>query len=84
MAKNERFLTVDIGAAAIKLGEFEFDQAGEVQMTAFAHREYEEELSEENRIGVIEGVLRQMILEADIHTQRTMLSISGQLSLIHI
>lgn len=82
MAKNERFLTVDIGAAAIKLGEFEFDQAGEVQMTAFAHREYEEELSEENRIGVIEGVLRQMILEADIHTQRTMLSISGQNALI--
>jgi type IV pilus assembly protein PilM len=82
MAKNERFLTVDIGAAAIKLSEFEFDQTGGMRMITFAHREYEEELSEENRIRVIEGVLRQMLLEANIHTQRTMLSISGQTALI--
>ncbi len=82
MAKNERFLTVDIGAAAIKLGEFEFALDGSVQMTAFAHREYEEELSEDNRINVIEGVLRQMLLEANIHTRRAMLSISGQTALI--
>lgn len=82
MAKNERFLTVDIGAAAIKLGEFEFDVNGDVHMTAFAHREYEEEISEENRINVIAGVLRQMLLEADIHTRRTMISLSGQTALI--
>ncbi|MCQ2396652.1 MAG: type IV pilus assembly protein PilM [Lentisphaeria bacterium] len=82
MAKNERFLTVDIGATAIKLGEFEIDGNGAVQMTAFAHREYEEELSDDNRINVIEGVLRQMLLEADIHTRRTLLSVSGQTALI--
>ncbi len=82
MAKNERFLSVDIGAAAIKLGEFELDETGGMQMLSFAHREYEEEISEDNRIRVIEGVLRQMLLEADIHTSRTMLSISGQTALI--
>ncbi|MGN0866776.1 MAG: type IV pilus assembly protein PilM [Oligosphaeraceae bacterium] len=82
MAKNERFLSVDIGAAAIKMGEFEFDQTGGMRMINFAHREYEEEISEDNRIRVIEGVLRQMLLEANIHTSRTMLSISGQTALI--
>ncbi len=82
MAKNERFLSVDIGAAAIKMGEFEFDQTGGMRMISFAHREYEEEISEDNRIRVIEGVLRQMLLEANIHTSRTMLSISGQTALI--
>ncbi len=82
MAKNERFLTVDIGSAAIKLGEFEIDANGGVQMTAFAHREYEEELSEENRINVIEGILRQMLLEANIQARKTMLSLSGQNALI--
>ena len=82
MAKNERFLTVDIGATSIKLGEFEIDAVGQLSMTVFAHREYEEELSEETRMGVVEGVLRQMLMESGVKAKRTLVSLSGQSALM--
>lgn len=82
MAKNERFLTVDIGATSIKLGEFEIDAVGQLSMTVFAHREYEVELSEETRMGVVEGVLRQMLMENGVKARRTLVSLSGQSALM--
>ncbi len=82
MAKNERFLTVDIGATSIKLCEFEFDDAGQMVMTVFAYREYEEELSDETRMGVVEGVLRQMLMESNVRARRALVSLSGQSALI--
>lgn len=82
MAKNERFLTVDIGATSIKLGEFEIDAVGQLSMTVFAYREYEEELSEETRMGVVEGVLRQMLMESGVKARRTLVSLSGQSALL--
>ena len=82
MAKNEKFLTVDIGAASIKLGEFEIDAAGQLSMTVFAYREYEEELSEETRMGVVEGVLRQMLMESGVKARQTLVSLSGQSALL--
>ena len=82
MAKNERFLTVDIGATSIKLGEFEIDAVGQLCMTVFAYREYEEELSEETRMGVVEGVLRQMLMESGVKARRTLVSLSGQSALL--
>ena len=82
MAKNEKFLTVDIGATSIKLGEFEIDDAGQMTMTVFAYREYEEELSEETRMGVVEGVLRQMLLESGVKARQTLVSLSGQSALL--
>ena len=82
MAKNERFLTVDIGATSIKLCEFEFDVAGQMVMTVFAYREYEEELSDETRMGVVEGVLRQMLMESNVRARRALVSLSGQSALI--
>ena len=82
MAKSEKFLTVDIGATSIKLGEFEIDDAGQMTMTVFAYREYEEELSEETRMGVVEGVLRQMLLESGVKARQTLVSLSGQSALL--
>ena len=82
MAKNERFLTVDIGATSIKLGEFEIDAVGQLCMTVFAYREYEEELSEETRMGVVDGVLRQMLMESGVKARRTLVSLSGQSALL--
>ena len=82
MAKNEKFLTVDIGATSIKLGEFEIDATGQMSMTVFAYREYEEELSEETRMGVVEGVLRQMLMESGVKARQTLVSLSGQSALL--
>lgn len=82
MAKNERFLTVDIGTTSIKLCEFEINEASQMVLTVFAYREYEEELSEETRMGVVEGVLRQMLMESNAHARKTLISLSGQSALI--
>lgn len=82
MAKNEKFLTIDIGATSIKLCEFETDRSGQMAMTLFAYREYEEELSDDTRSEVIEGVLRQMLMENSVRSRKVMLSLSGQSSLI--
>lgn len=82
MAKNERFLSVDIGATSLKLCEFEFDKDGQMVMKVFAYREYEEELSSDTRMGVVEGVLRQMLLDNNVKARRTLVSLSGQSSLI--
>lgn len=82
MAKNEKFLTIDIGATSIKLCEFELDRAGQMTMSLFAYREYEEELSDDTRQDVIEGVLRQMLMENNVKARKVMLSLSGQSALI--
>ncbi len=82
MAKNERFLTVDIGATSIKLCEFEADSTGRMVLSVFAYREYEEELSDDTRMGVVEGVLRQMLMENNVRARKTLISLSGQSGLI--
>ena len=82
MAKNEKFLTIDIGATSIKLCEFEVDRSGQMSMSLFAYREYEEELSDDTRSEVIEGVLRQMLMENNVKARKVMLSLSGQSALV--
>ncbi|MFA6814883.1 MAG: type IV pilus assembly protein PilM [Lentisphaeria bacterium] len=82
MASSEKILAIDIGSTSIKLCEFEFDNSGIMKLNNFAYREYENELSESTRIGVVSGLLRQMLAETNIHTVRTLLSISGQSALI--
>jgi type IV pilus assembly protein PilM len=78
MAKNDRILAIDIGATSIKLCEFEYDAAGTMSLSVFAYREYEEELSEDTRMGVVAGLLRQMLAESGSRARRTLLSMSGQ------
>lgn len=78
MAKNERILAIDIGATSIKLCEFEYGQDGSMSLTVFAYREYVEELSEDTRMGVVSGLLRQMLSESGCRARKTLVSMSGQ------
>lgn len=82
MAKNDRILAIDIGATSIKLCEFEYDAAGTMSLSVFAYREYEEELSEDTRMGVVAGLLRQMLAESGSRARKTLLSMSGQTVLL--
>lgn len=78
MAKSDRILAIDIGATSIKLCEFEYDASGILNLAIFNYREYEEELSEETRFGVISGLLRQMLAESGSKARKALLSMSGQ------
>ena len=82
MAKEELVLAIDIGATSIKLCEFAYGSKGEIFLNRFAHREYEEELSEGPRLGVVAGLLRQMLAEGGFTARRAMVCMSGQSSLM--
>lgn len=82
MPKNERVLAIDIGATSIKLCEFEYRADGTMELAVFAYREYEEELSEDTRMGVVAGLLRQMLAECGVRARKALLSMSGQSALI--
>jgi len=73
---------MDIGAASIKLSEFEIGDDGVMTLLRFAYREYEEELSDQTRMGVISGLLRQMLAEGGFTARRALVCLSGQLSLV--
>ncbi|MGI5922530.1 MAG: type IV pilus assembly protein PilM [Lentisphaeria bacterium] len=78
---HDRILAIDIGATSIKLCEFEYASGGEVHLALFAHREYEEELSEGTRLGVVAGLLRQMLAEGGFSARKAMICMSGQSAL---
>ena len=82
MASNERILAIDIGATSIKLCEFEYGKGNSINLALFAHREYEEELSEGTRMNVVAGLLRQMLAEGGFRARKALLSLSGQSSLM--
>ena len=82
MAKEERLLASDIGATSIKLCEFNFAGEDGFALSRFAHREYEEELSEGTRMGVVAGLLRQMLAEGGFTARRALICMSGQSSLM--
>ena len=82
MASNERILAIDIGATSIKLCEFEYGKGNSMNLALFAHREYEEELSEGTRMNVVSGLLRQMLAEGGFRARKALLSLSGQSSLM--
>lgn len=78
---QDRILAIDIGATSIKLCEFEYASGGELHLALFAHREYEEELSEGSRLGVVAGLLRQMLAEGGFSARKAMICMSGQSAL---
>lgn len=82
MARDERILAIDIGAASIKLCEFEFDKGSSINLALFAYREYEEELSEGTRMNVVSGLLRQMLAEGGFRARKALISLSGQTALM--
>ncbi|NLF16967.1 MAG: type IV pilus assembly protein PilM [Lentisphaerae bacterium] len=78
MARSERILAIDIGATSIKVGEFEYASQGPCTLVNFAHREYEEELTESTRSVVVAGLLRQMLVENSFQYRRALICMSGQ------
>jgi len=82
MASNDKIVAIDIGATSIKLCQFEYDSQGDMILDIFAYREYEEELSEGSRIGVVSGVLRQMLAENKVYARKALISMSGQSALL--
>ncbi len=83
MAREDKILAIDIGATSIKLCEFDFTGgASSVSLSRFAYREYEEELSESTRMGVVAGLLRQMLAEGGFTATKALVCMSGQSSLI--
>ncbi|MBR4222044.1 MAG: pilus assembly protein PilM [Victivallales bacterium] len=83
MAREDKILAIDIGATSIKLCEFDFTGgASTVSLSRFAYREYEEELSESTRMGVVAGLLRQMLAEGGFTATKALVCMSGQSSLI--
>jgi len=82
MAKEERILAIDIGATSIKLCEFVYSAEQTISLALFAQREYEEELSEGTRMGVVAGLLRQMLAEGGFQARRALICMSGQSALM--
>ena len=82
MAKEERILAIDIGATSIKLCEFVYSAEQTISLSLFAQREYEEELSEGTRMGVVAGLLRQMLAEGGFQARRALIGMSGQSALM--
>ena len=78
MARAERILAIDIGATSIKVGEFEYPGREGVTLLNFAHREYEEELTDTSRSVVVAGLLRQILVENNFTARRALLCVSGQ------
>ena len=81
MAKDDKILAIDIGATSIKLCEFDYSGEG-IALSRFAHREYEEELSDATRMGVVAGLLRQMMSEGNFEARKALICMSGQASLM--
>jgi type IV pilus assembly protein PilM len=78
MARSDRILAIDIGATSIKVGEFEYPTRDTRTLVNFAHREYEEELTESTRSVVVAGLLRQMVVENNFIARRALVCMSGQ------
>ncbi len=80
MARSNRILAIDIGAASIKVAEFEFKQDHPV-LCGYDQREYDEELTDESRRFLIAGLLRQILVENSFQARKAVVGVSGQSAL---
>jgi type IV pilus assembly protein PilM len=79
MAKISQQLTIDIGSTGIRMGEFEYPQAGESMILhRFKVVEYAEQITEANRHVVISDAIRSAYEEGGFTTNRCSVSVSGQ------
>lgn len=81
MAKSNRVLAVDIGAASIKIAEFEYAANGRILLLAFDYQEYGEELSDENRSFTISSVLGDILARNNFAARQALICLSGQFAL---
>jgi type IV pilus assembly protein PilM len=82
MAKLDRILAIDVGAAAIKIGEFEYTPEGGMCLTGYTYREYEETLTDKSRSKEISGLLRQTLQEKGYTARKAILGLSGLFSFV--
>ncbi|MFA4943592.1 MAG: type IV pilus assembly protein PilM [Lentisphaeria bacterium] len=82
MARTEKVLALDIGAASIKAGEFEYGAGGAVTLTGFAVKEYDDALAEAERSAAIGRAIHALLVEEGFTARKVMLSISGQSAFI--
>ncbi len=80
MPRSNRILAIDIGAASIKVAEFDFKQDQPV-LCGYDHREYDEELNDESRRFLIAGLLRQILVENSFQARKAVVGVSGQSAL---
>lgn len=80
MPRSNRILAIDIGAASIKVAEFDFKQDHPV-LCGYDQREYDEELNDESRRFLIAGLLRQMLVENSFQARKAVVGVSGQSAL---
>ncbi|MFT5130662.1 MAG: type IV pilus assembly protein PilM, partial [Rhodothermales bacterium] len=79
MAQISQQLTIDIGSTGIRMGEFEYPQAGESMILhRFKVVEYAEQITEANRHVVISDAIRSAYEEGGFTTNRCSVSVSGQ------
>ncbi|MCF7855338.1 MAG: type IV pilus assembly protein PilM [Candidatus Pacebacteria bacterium] len=81
MARSNRILAIDIGAASVKVGAFEYTGDDTVVLVGYDYREYGEILKEETRTVTIAGVLRDILDTNNFAAREAMLCISGQFAL---
>ncbi|NOY79746.1 MAG: type IV pilus assembly protein PilM, partial [Kiritimatiellaeota bacterium] len=82
MAKTQNVLALDIGATSIKAGLFEYPPQGRIALVGYSYKEYDEELTEDNRTIMVAGLLREMLLETGFTCRKALVSISGQSAFI--
>lgn len=82
MAKTERILAIDVGAAALKVGEFEATPDGGMCLMQYTYHEYDETLTDKSRSQEVAGVLRQIIQEKGYQARKAIIGLSGQFAIV--
>ena len=75
----ESVVTIDIGAASVKLAEFEVDQRS-ITLTKFGFAEYDEIQTEDNRVDLLTKALRKLKAESGIVAKKAHISLSAQMA----
>lgn len=81
MARAERVLAIDIGSSSLKVGEIEYLGQGELVLCGYDFREYDQELTEENRREVLEVTLRAILESNRFAARKALVCVSGQAAL---
>jgi type IV pilus assembly protein PilM len=81
--KTETRLTIDIGAASIKIAEFSFPNPKTMILEKFIYEEYAGESdSIENRLPLLDATLKQILTKNKFKSKKAFLSISSQTTFI--
>ena len=75
----ESVVTIDIGAASVKLAEFDVDQRS-ITLTKFGFAEYEEIQTEENRVDLVTKAISKLKAESGVVAKKAHISLSAQMA----